>query len=351
MLCIRAGKCNARLPRHFSDGRRLVEDVQHTVPGGKRALKRAAEIRQCDHRPEGREERKRRDEHTVEPNSPGAAERRRGEEHRQIKQQNDRVRCRGIAAGDAFETCGVLRKRVGLRIHLRQPLCPLPVLYRLRQAAQTVEHKRRELARFCAAAQAGVLAAARRDKRHNNADRHIRRQRQQPKCPMIMPDEQTHADTEQQRDGRRGDRVRVEHLKQLDVRRDDRNEIALIASLKLGRAEPAQRAEHLIADTREELEGDEMVARLLCVTESTAQHRKYEHARKHSLKSHRCRKVQQLQQRITTKDRDQRRAGMPEQPHRDGKEHISYQRPDQSDEPGHNGKTASLLHSAAPSFA
>lgn len=38
-------------PRHFSDGRRLVEDVQHTVPGGKRALKRAAEIRQCDHRP------------------------------------------------------------------------------------------------------------------------------------------------------------------------------------------------------------------------------------------------------------------------------------------------------------
>ena len=74
----------------------------------------------------------------------------------------------------------VLRKRVGLRIHLRQPLCPLPVLYRLRQAAQTVEHKRRELARFRAAAQAGVLAAARRDKRDNDADCHIRRQRQQP---------------------------------------------------------------------------------------------------------------------------------------------------------------------------
>ena len=168
---------------------------------------------------------------------------------------------------------------------------------------------------------------------------------------MIMPDEQTHAGTEQQRDGRRGDRVRVEHLKQLDVRRDDGNEIALVASLKLGRTEPAQRAEHLIADAREELECDEMVARLLRIAKSSAQHRKHKHAREHSLKSQRCRKVQQLQQRITAKDRDQRRAGMPEQPHRDGKEHISYQRTDQSDEPGHNGKTASLLHSAAPSFA
>ena len=81
--------------------------------------------------------------------------------------------------------------------------------------------------------------------------------------------------------------MRVEHLKQLDVRRDDRNEIALIASLKLGRTEPAQRAEHLIADARKELEGDEMVARLLCVAESTAQHRKYEHARKHASEPHR----------------------------------------------------------------
>ena len=145
--------------------------------------------------------------------------------------------------------------------------------------------------------------------------------------------------------------MRIEHLEQLDVRRDDGNEIALVASLKLGRTEPTQRAEHLIADAREELEGDEMVARLLRIAKSSAQHRKHKHAREHSLKSHRCRKVQQLQQRITTKDRDQRRAGMPEQPHCDGKEHISYQRPDQSDEPGHNGKTASLLHSAAPSFA
>ena len=37
----------------------------------------------------------------------------------------------------------VLRKRVGLRVHLRQPLGPLPVLYRLRQAAQTVERRLR----------------------------------------------------------------------------------------------------------------------------------------------------------------------------------------------------------------
>ena len=168
---------------------------------------------------------------------------------------------------------------------------------------------------------------------------------------MIMPYKQAHAGTEQQRDCRRGDRVRVEHLKQLDVRRDDRNEIALVASLKLGRTEPAQRAEHLIADAREELEGDEMVARLLRIAKSSAQHRKHKHAREQCPQSQRHRKMQQLQQCITAKDRDQRRAGMPKQAHCDGKEHISYQRTDKSDEPGHNGKTASLLHSAAPSFA
>ena len=145
--------------------------------------------------------------------------------------------------------------------------------------------------------------------------------------------------------------MRIEHLKQLDVRRDDRNEITLIASLKLGRAEPTQRAEHLIADARKELEGDEMVARLLCVAESTAQHRKYEHTREHSLESQRYRKMQQLQQCIAAENCDQRRAGMPKQPHCNGEEHISNQRPDKSDEPDHNGKTASLLHSTAPSFA
>ena len=202
-----------------------------------------------------------------------------------------------------------LRKRVGLRVHLRQPLCrpartvPSPA-GRADCRAQTPR------ARPLSCGSAGQCPCCSADVTSGTITptATYAASASSPSSPMIMPDKQAHAGTEQQRDCRRGDRVRVEHLQQLDVRRDDRNEIALIASLKLGRAEPTQRAEHLIADAREELEGDEMVARLLRIAKSSAQHRKYEHARKQRPQSQRYRKMQQLQQCITAKDRDQRRA-------------------------------------------
>ena len=43
-----------------------------------------------------------------------------------------------------------------------------------------------------------------------------------------MPDEQTHDEREQRRDGRGRDRVRVEELEQLNVRRDDGDEVAAV---------------------------------------------------------------------------------------------------------------------------
>ena len=43
-----------------------------------------------------------------------------------------------------------------------------------------------------------------------------------------MPDEQTHDEREQRRDGRGRDRVRVEDLEQLNVRRDDGDEVAAV---------------------------------------------------------------------------------------------------------------------------
>ena len=38
----------------------------------------------------------------------------------------------------------------------------------------------------------------------------------------------------------------VEHFQQLNVGGDDRNQVALVPALQLGRAEPPQRTEHLI---------------------------------------------------------------------------------------------------------
>ena len=80
-----------------------------------------------------------------------------------------------------------------------------------------------------------------------------------------MPDEQTHDEREQRRDDRGRDRVRVEDLEQLNVRRDDGDEVAAVAPLELRGAETAQCAEDLVADQRKQLEGDEVVAGLLGV--------------------------------------------------------------------------------------
>ena len=67
--------------------------------------------------------------------------------------------------------------------------------------------------------------------------------------------------------------MRVENLEQLDVRRYDRYEVALVSPLELCRAELSKRTEHLVADKREQLERDEMVAGLLRVPEPRAHKR------------------------------------------------------------------------------
>lgn len=98
----------------------------------------------------------------------------------------------------------------------------------------------------------------------------VSRECQKAKQCVIMPDEQTHDEREQRRDGRGRDRVRVEDLEQLNVRRDDGDEVAAVAALELRGAETAQCAEDLVADQRKQLEGDEVVAGLLGVAEDAA---------------------------------------------------------------------------------
>lgn len=60
--------------------------------------------------------------------------------------------------------------------------------------------------------------------------------------------------------------MRIEHLQQLDVGGDDADEIALVLALQLGRAELAQSGKDLVPDQCQQLEGDKVVAGLLCIT-------------------------------------------------------------------------------------
>ena len=67
--------------------------------------------------------------------------------------------------------------------------------------------------------------------------------------------------------------MRVEHLKQLDIRSDERHQIALVSSFELRRGKAAKRREHLVANKRQQLEGDVVVADLLAVMKRATQKR------------------------------------------------------------------------------
>ena len=101
------------------------------------------------------------------------------------------------------------------------------------QAAQAVEHEGRRRTRLRAESHPRIARAAGRDERDDHADADVSRECQKAKQRVIMPDEQTHDEREQRRDGRGRDRVRVEDLEQLNVRRDDGDEVAAVAPLEL----------------------------------------------------------------------------------------------------------------------
>ena len=59
--------------------------------------------------------------------------------------------------------------------------------------------------------------------------------------------------------------MRIEHLKEFDIRGHERHQVAFASTLELRRGERAQLAEHSIADERQDLERKIVVAHLLAV--------------------------------------------------------------------------------------
>lgn len=177
----------------------------------------------------------------------------------------------------------------------------------------------------------------------------VSRECQKAKQCVIMPDEQTHDEREQRRDGRGRDRVRVEDLEQLNVRRDDGDEVAAVAALELRGAETAQCAEGLVADQRKQLEGDEVVAGLLGVAEDAAHEREEQHTDERRLeRDGRC-EAEQVKHGKAAEDRDERGAEVADKAHQNGEHHVAAQWLHEADEPRHDGKTASFFHFAASS--
>ena len=122
----------------------------------------------------------------------------------------------------------------------------------------------------------------------------------------------------------------------VDVRGDERDEVAAVAPLELGGRQAAESPEHPVADEREQLERDEVVARLLAVAKQTACHgadgHRHDEARergRHAVREHR-------EHPVATEHRDCRRASVAEKSHEDGQHHKSHERAHQPHEPPHH---------------
>lgn len=68
--------------------------------------------------------------------------------------------------------------------------------------------------------------------------------------------------------------MRIEHFKQFDVARYDRDKVAFVFTIELRGRKPAHGFEHLVADKSQKLECYIMVARLLAVVQKSPENGK-----------------------------------------------------------------------------
>ena len=145
--------------------------------------------------------------------------------------------------------------------------------YNVPNAADTVEEIRAERRKLRAVGLSRDAHTPGEYERDKNADGNIPRRRSERQIPArYAADEHRHSHAQQHRNADRRDGVCIEHLQRFNVRGDHRNNGALLPGFQLGRAETAQRREDLVAQHRQQTEGNVVVAVLLGKPEQAAQH-------------------------------------------------------------------------------
>ena len=121
----------------------------------------------------------------------------------------------------------------------------------------------------------------------------------------------------------------IEHFQRLDIRRDEGDQVAAVASLELCRGQTAQRAEDFIPDEGQQLEGDRVVGRLLGIAQHAAQQSKHEDAGKgRADRAHRACQPQRTQDAEPAENGDEGGAEMPRHAHENGCQHNGQHRLD-----------------------
>ena len=161
---------------------------------------------------------------------------------------------------------------------------------------------------------------------------------------MITGRKAGHAGHTEDRDADRRNGVGIEHLQLLDVGGDQGDQVAPVTTLQLGGGQAAERAEHLIPDEGQQLEGDIVVGGLLCVAQHAAQQGKDKDAGKG--RAHACQRAGQAcrrEQGKAAEDRDKGGAEVADDPHDHGRQHKGQHGPDQHDQPCGNGKWTAVF--------
>ena len=139
----------------------------------------------------------------------------------------------------------------------------------------------------------------------------------------------------------------VKDLQQLDVRGDHRDQVAFVPTIQLGGGQAAQRAEYLIPDEGQQLEGNVVVAGLLGVAQHAAGQRKHTHAGKQHAQSGQTRAAQSLHDGQAAEDGNELGAQKARHAHGNGKGHKAHQRFDQPHEPEHYRQIGTFFHARA----
>ena len=114
--------------------------------------------------------------------------------------------------------------------------------------------------------------------------------------------------------------MRIEDFEQLDIRRYNRDQVAFIPPVELCRTEPPEGAEDLIADQRQQLERNKVIAGLLPVSESGAEDGENDDRGKKRL---RRRAGGYFQDDHRAENGNHRGAKMPQPSHQDRQRHIT----------------------------
>ena len=283
----------------------LIENIQNAVARGEGALQPGAEIRQRDDRAEAAHECHNADERTVKPDGTRHEQAARQRQHTGVQQQDDGPGHGLCRAAGLLQAALLPGQRVGALVDLRQPMRAVVVLQALPHATQTVQHKAVQRAELRAEALTRFARTSGGCHGYADADDRIGQRRVQPQRGYIAAHKARHNDTydDGNADGR--DRVRVKNLQQLNVRGQHGDQVALVAALQLGGGQLAQHAKDLVPDERQQLERNKMVAALLCVVEHAAGYGQNRQQNTGGFENNGHRKMQAVQQRIHTQNRDE----------------------------------------------